>query len=346
MKGAIFRALAALVIICIAEGKTLISYVYHRPANFTNSLEWKKCATRGKLCGCDTAIRDKVERDVPEGVILTKCDSVVCMCKGNGGRSAQREQCLRNLNFFLDKALALDPAEHHFLFNIVGETIIPETLIEAAATHSNIEIDRVPMAITDLCTQGNVVRNRSSQYKRIMFINCSARGPFFQPGNGNSWLKPFEEKISTGAHLVGPVINCWKSQAHVQSWVWYADEVAAKVISEGCICGGSRNDQIKSCELGVSAALLKSGNAIASLQPSYNNRDWFDPSMRNCNQGRSPVACSRKDLNNSLGCIGAHLCEEVFVKYGGNNIPLGFTPEITHNRVTQYDEAPTTCERS
>ena len=340
----LWKSLLVTITLCVIDvrGKTLISYVYHSPNKLRNTLEWSKCATKGKMCGCDSAIKDISENIVEEGTLLTRCNSIVCLCKGNGGRSAKRQQCLRNLEFFLKNAIHIDPTTHDFLFNIVGETIVPDILVEAAAHHPNIEIRRVPMAVTDLCTQGNVAR-QSPKYKRYLFINCSARGPFFNPKATSSWIQPFEDKISEGHHLVGPVINCWKRVPHVQSWVWYADDIAAKAISDNCFCNGTRNDQITKCELNVSKVLLQNNNGIASLQPSYSGRDWLDPSMRNCNKGRSPVACSRKDLTDSLGCIGANICEEVFVKYGGTNIPLGVVSEITHNRVTGYDNGTLQC---
>eukprot|EP01061_Rhynchopus_euleeides_P015650 TRINITY_DN26643_c0_g1_i2.p2 TRINITY_DN26643_c0_g1~~TRINITY_DN26643_c0_g1_i2.p2 ORF type:complete len:356 (+),score=119.80 TRINITY_DN26643_c0_g1_i2:65-1132(+) len=342
------RLLTALVLVGVfgrgCSANTLVSYVYYRPTDIGEAArEWNVCAFRNKLCGCSTQVRhDEGEPSEPESR-HTLCKGAVCYCQGNGGRHAQLEQCTDNLIHFVKHGITAEYLMDYpitFLFNLVGDTEAPSELQELASLFpEKVLIESVPHAMTDLCTQGNVIRRRRDKYNRFVLINCSARGPYVP-----AWLDPFENVMrKSDVHLVGPVINCWVKQPHVQSWVWYADSAAADIIAAKCTCDGKRNDQIRACELGVSAALLESGSNIASLQPSYDGLEFREGANSRCNHGKSPTGCSKTDPPSSLACKGAQPCHEVFVKYGGNNLVLGFTPPATHRRVQELDDRGGYC---
>ena len=333
----------ALVVPEASAHKTLISYVYYHPGTVPLAhREWSKCAFKGKLCGCSTMVKhgeDMVAQNVSSR--LTPCKGRICYCKDSGSRQAQLDQCRDNLLHFVRQALTPETLARDvdFLFNIVGATQAPPELRRAAEAHpGRITVDSVPSAVTDLCTQGGVVRGNKATYDRFMLINCSARGPYVR-----DWLGVFEQALdrTRRVHLVGPSVNCWQKQPHVQSWVWYADGVAADLIADRCVCDGKRNDQIRECELGVSSALLQQRQNFASLQKPYAGYDWADEKHQRCNYGKSPIACSKSDPVLSLGCKGFEPCSEVFVKFGGNNLALGFMPVQAAANVAVLDESPT-----
>ena len=339
--------LALLLCTGVCDGGTLVSYIYYRPDKLGEPLkQWSKCAFRDRLCGCSTSMKHGQGGEVGvDDSGLTLCTEAMCYCRGSGGRQAQMDQCTSNLVFFVNHGLTPDllanESQVTFLFNIVGDTVAPPELVEKAEMYpTKVLIKKVPMAMTDLCTQGNVVRANKDTYSKFALINCSARGPYV-----TGWLNKFENVFQefNDVHLTGPVINCFEKQPHVQSWMWYADSVAAEIIASKCWCDGTRNEQIQQCEVGVSSALLASNSNIASLQPAYLRKDFRDPTNHQCNRGRSPVGCSKTDPPTSLACRGAQPCYEVFVKYGGNNIPLGFIPPITHERISALDSRGGVC---
>ncbi|KAJ9465035.1 hypothetical protein DIPPA_20800 [Diplonema papillatum] len=336
------------------EDRVLVSYAYYRPRELTTPPKrlWSKCAFEGQLCGCTTEIRMGSAETAPTvkpQALLTNCTARMCWCKGHGGRLARYEQCSRNFDLFLRAGIVAAPAHVDFRVNVIGSSETPPALAGLDLLQHRVEVVPVPLAPTDLCVQGDVARqffgeqgDGKGPYRRFFFINCSARGPF--AAAGESWLAKFEAALSEpGLHLAGPVINCWQRKPHVQSWAWFADGAAAALMAQHCRCNGTRNEQISACELGISGRLLAGGNGIASLQPSYAGLDWTDSRNANCNGGKSPVGCSKSDPAKSLACVGADPCAEVFVKYGGTNLDLGFISRPLHERVQRLDSADNVC---
>eukprot|EP01063_Lacrimia_lanifica_P019834 TRINITY_DN2724_c0_g2_i1.p1 TRINITY_DN2724_c0_g2~~TRINITY_DN2724_c0_g2_i1.p1 ORF type:complete len:369 (+),score=112.88 TRINITY_DN2724_c0_g2_i1:37-1143(+) len=324
--------------------RTLVSYVYYKPAepvrvNVTQPYE--PCGFEGGLCGCAEGYGfrgDGVDRTATAP--LTPCNTSKCYCEKHGGRVAVYRQCTSNLEFFVahgvTQYLHRQDMDVDFLFNVPGETEVPESLGLLASAHpERVKIAHPKASNTDLCTQGDVVRHNKGNYTRFALINCSGRGPYKE-----NWLEAFEGRRRSGkdVHLVGPVINCWVNQPHVQSWAWYADETAAEFIAAQCECGQRRNLAISKCEIAVSTELLKAGENIASMQPAYTGLDFKKKENLRCGRGKSPVSCQRHDPHDSPACRGSDPCEEIFVKYGGSNIQLGFIPAKLHENVRAVEK--------
>lgn len=131
-----------------------------------------------------------------------------------------------------------------------------------------------------LATVANV-----KKYQNVIFINCSARGPFMPDYlEITQWTEPFVNGLTESVALFGATIctpnpkhkyfdAAAKSQAHVQSFAYCMDaSTLHKLIEQGFFQSSdqlSREEVVRRYEIGLSQSVLALGKNISCLVPEY-----------------------------------------------------------------------------
>lgn len=249
--------------------------------------------------------------------------------------------CLENVNEFIARGVRDDP-RIQFVFSLIGDTNVPESLSKAAHKYSNVIYSRALNHPVDLYAHGNTMQKFLAETQANYFIclNCGARGPYFSINESSSfrtipdtdWTKLFTSKLNNVVKSVGATISC-EVTPHVQSYAIAFDRIGANIVLP--IWSPSETQDkleiIRVSEVGISTAILNKGFNIASMESRHRGRDFRAPDLvcdpeyneLGNSQLTNPTRCDmtlsftgKKELH-TPGCRGIEPCEAVFVKYGG-----------------------------
>lgn len=159
-------------------------------------------------------------------------------------------------------------------------------------------------------------------YVFFIFLNSSARGPFFPSYLPPSWAWPdaFTDRLVGRVRLAAaslvclPPVDAGGPGPRAESWAFALDRKGLAVATDagvfgdhGCkLCAGG---VVLAGEYGLSAALLSAGHAIATLMARYSPAvDWADARHWGCNDNAHP---SRSGTHDG---VSMHPYETLFVK--------------------------------
>lgn len=117
-------------------------------------------------------------------------------------------------------------------------------------------------------------------YNFFIFLNSSARGPFYPSYFQNHWTDIFISRLSAKVRLVGASINCGaiagsKPIPHVQTYAFATDSAGFKLLqSRGVFdCYQEFSDVITRGEMEASRAMFEAGYQVASLMIRHQGVD-------------------------------------------------------------------------
>lgn len=160
------------------------------------------------------------------------------------------------------------------------------------------------------------------RYAHYIFVNSSARGPFFPAYMPAAWAWPdaFTDRLVGKVRLAASSLVCLPAAdvggpgPRAESWAFALDPVGLAVATDagvfgdhGCkLCAGG---VVLAGEYGLSSALLAAGHSVATLMARYSPAvDWADPRHWACNDGAHPSRAGTYDG------ISMHPFETLFVK--------------------------------
>lgn len=136
-------------------------------------------------------------------------------------------------------------------------------------------------------------------YDRLIFVNCTVRGPFLPPYDAQCWTQPFLSLLTGDVHLCGATINILhddrpfhllyeaafpddpKPYSHVQSSVYAMTGDCLAMLREGGIYEAapklSKQEAVVTCEIGMSQRVKAAGWNISCLLPPYRGIDYRSP---------------------------------------------------------------------
>ena len=133
---------------------------------------------------------------------------------------------------------------------------------------------------------------KKNKYEAYLFINCSARGPFFEREITTKWYETFTKLLDNDTHLSGSSINMLSTKSsfvrqlpkviggysHVQTYAYCLSSVALEALLEDGFYSIQRKlskfDVIVQYELGLSRRILDKNWNISCILSKYKNLDF------------------------------------------------------------------------
>ena len=182
-----------------------------------------------------------------------------------------------NLEYFLNRGLILDGnTDYYFLINGRKLTVsIPE--------HENIKIIYRDNKNFDFGAYSELLLSDDfniNAYEYFFFINDSVRGPFMFNWSCNltDWRYVFKNLFDSETKLVGPTINNYNGQAHVNSECFMVDRIGLDIgLNENIFSKTDYNildDVCQQCEVKYSQMVLDKGYNIKCMMLAYKNIDF------------------------------------------------------------------------
>lgn len=193
-----------------------------------------------------------------------------------------------NLVFFLSRAFRTDI---DFFFVAAGELQVE------LPPAPNIRCLRTENHGHDFGGYGELIATGAlDAYERLIFVNCSVRGPFLPAYVTMPWTDPFLNLLAGDVHLCGATINILHADrpmsevymtrhpegvsplSHVQSYAYAMTAECFAMLREAGVYQTSRGldkfAAIAECEIGVSQRVLARGWNISCLLPPYQGIDY------------------------------------------------------------------------
>lgn len=137
------------------------------------------------------------------------------------------------------------------------------------------------------------------RYHRLIFLNCTVRGPFLPPYDQRCWTQPFLALLAGDVHLCGATISILhasrpfhkkyeaafpddpKPYSHVQSSVHAMTGECLAMLREAGVYAAARtltkDEAVLVCEIGMSQRVKAAGWNISCLLPAYSGIDYRAP---------------------------------------------------------------------
>ena len=143
------------------------------------------------------------------------------------------------------------------------------------------------------------MKSNGRKFDFHIFLNGGVMGPFtpvYMPPTWH-WTQAFVERFSERVKLVGTSIVCLTHDGsghtgpRVEGFAFALDAEGLKMVLAVKTVFFQHNGKVAAIingEYGLTAAILKAGYTIDSLQLAYENVDWRDESKWSCNQGNHP----------------------------------------------------------
>jgi len=163
-----------------------------------------------------------------------------------------------------------------------------------------------------------------TKYDRFIFINSTARGPFFPVwASDRDWIKIFNSLITDDIKLAGTTIGFLEHQPHIQSMFLVTDRIGLDIAIKCEIFTPTpsflpKNQIIRQKEVGWSTAILKEGYNIKCLLKAFDGVDF----RKKC--GREPFYFVPFMPNEYYG-FNVHPYEVIFIKVNGESFIEKFT---------------------
>jgi SAM-dependent methyltransferase len=181
-----------------------------------------------------------------------------------------------------------------------------------------------------------------SKYDYFIMLNCSCYGPFLPVYVKDRWVDLFIKMITDQIKLVGPTINWYDGQAHVQSYLLCTDRIGLQIGLETEIFSQQKSyavkkDVIDQCEIRYSQEILKKGYQINCLltgyQPLLND---YGRSEYPYGSFKNPDGCDPLYSQGYFG-INPHPYEVMFFKSNRNVSPEILTKYVQFHNYQNSD---------
>eukprot|EP00435_Cladocopium_sp_Y103_P071225 s295_g37.t1 len=119
---------------------------------------------------------------------------------------------------------------------------------------------------------------RPGQYKFVVLMNGSVRGPF---STALDFLQPFKRRVSEDTPVVGTTVNC-KPRPHIQSMFFLMNSLGAGLLNATLSCNIHNMFEAISSphgEINISQNLLGAGYNLAVLQGFWQGHDFRDRNL-------------------------------------------------------------------
>lgn len=205
---------------------------------------------------------------------------------------------------------------------------LPKHIVKAAWTSASITLlhrtaaDGLDFGAHNATLEWLAARGRRRRYGAFLFLNSSARGPFFPTymPRGWQWTDAFTHRLSDSVKAVASSLVCLPASdpggwgPKIESWTYAVDAQGLDILTAA---GVFEVRQCKLCDDGVvvngeyalSRAVLDAGFNIATLMARYRpGIDWRDRDNWGCNDQVHPSRLGTYDG------ISQHPHEIMFVK--------------------------------
>jgi hypothetical protein len=115
--------------------------------------------------------------------------------------------------------------------------------------------------------------NLYDKYDYFIFLNSSCYGPFLPTYVKQSWVDLFTSMLTEKIKLVGPTINYFHGQQHVQSYMLCMDKIGLQIGLEAGIFSktqhSSKETVIHQCEIVYGQKIMNKGYQITCMLSGY-----------------------------------------------------------------------------